>query len=52
MQGLLGVTQLAQRAPRSREAHPVRTCSYLTDTFGTRQCVGFPTDERDTHVLG
>jgi hypothetical protein len=20
-------------------------------TFGTCQCVGFPTDERDTHVL-
>ena len=23
----------------------------FTDTFGTCQCVGFPTDERDTHVL-
>jgi len=23
----------------------------LTDTFGTYRGVGFPTDERDTHVL-
>ena len=25
---------------------------YVTVTFGTCRCVGFPTDERDTHVLG
>jgi hypothetical protein len=24
----------------------------LTDTFGTCRVVGFPTDDRDTHVLG
>ncbi|MDT4918157.1 MAG: hypothetical protein QOH89_2857, partial [Pseudonocardiales bacterium] len=24
----------------------------LTDTFGTCRVVGFPTNDRDTHVLG